>query len=64
MSEAAALISVLTVQPAIAQTFVAPNRIDVSPTITTSGQPTADTLSALRSLGYRGGDLPGATHRA
>jgi protein tyrosine phosphatase (PTP) superfamily phosphohydrolase (DUF442 family) len=46
------LMSVLTAQRATAQPFVAPNRIDVSPTITTSGQPTAEMLSALGSLGY------------
>ena len=49
---ALALCCALALRPALSQSFTAPNRVDVSPTITTSGQPTAETLAALGKLGY------------
>ena len=46
------LCCALALPPALSQSFSAPNRVDISPTITTSGQPTAETLATLGKLGY------------
>jgi hypothetical protein len=48
--------------PALAHEGPAPNRVDISPALTTSGQPTARLPRDAEIPGLRGRDLPRAAH--
>jgi len=48
----AALIGMLTTSLALAQSALAPNRVDINPRLVTSGQPSAEALASLRAQGF------------